>query len=307
MAEPGTVLEISVAEALRVSGERRIIDVREPVEWNEGHIPEATLVPLADLAGRIEEVVPDKATPILVHCAVGARSRRAALYLSQVGYTDVVNIQGRLAEWKALGGAWEVPTPLLSEAERRRYSRQVLIPEIGQEGQRRLLDSRVLLIGAGGLGSPAALYLAAVGLPPAAEAVPRLAELAAAAGCQALVCSPLEVAAVRTLLGEAAELICPGVRPAAGPEGRPSIHGAHPPGGAPAQREQMRRRYLADPLAHDQARVATPAAAMEAGASWIVVGRPVTGAADVAAAASAIRDQALAAGRARRPHSGTTP
>jgi orotidine-5'-phosphate decarboxylase len=117
--------------------------------------------------------------------------------------------------------------------------------------------------------------LAAVGLPPAAEAVPRLAELAAAAGCQALVCSPLEVAAVRTLLGEAAELICPGVRPAAGE-------------------------------AHDQARVATPAAAMEAGASWIVVGRPVTGAADVAAAASAIRDQALAAGRARRPSPGRT-
>jgi orotidine-5'-phosphate decarboxylase len=118
--------------------------------------------------------------------------------------------------------------------------------------------------------------LAAVGLPPAAEAVPRLAELAAAAGCQALVCSPLEVAAVRTLLGEAAELICPGVRPAAGE-------------------------------ADDQARVATPAAAMEAGASWIVVGRPVTGAADVAAAASAIRDQALAAGRACRPSPGTTP
>jgi molybdopterin/thiamine biosynthesis adenylyltransferase/rhodanese-related sulfurtransferase len=164
MAVPGTVLEISVADALRISGERRIIDVREPVEWNEGHIPQATLVPLADLAGRIAEVVPDKATPLLVHCEVGARSRRAALYLSQVGYTDVVNLHGRLAEWKALGGAWEVPTPTLSEAERRRYSRQVLIPEIGQAGQRRLLDSRVLLIGAGGLGSPAALYLAAAGI-----------------------------------------------------------------------------------------------------------------------------------------------
>ncbi|MDQ5840483.1 MAG: rhodanese-like domain-containing protein [Chloroflexota bacterium] len=105
MAEAGTVLEISVADALRIAGERRIIDVRELVEWNEGHIPSATLVPLADLAGRIEEVVPDKSTPLLVHCAVGARSRRAALYLSQVGYTDVVNLQGRLAEWKALGGA----------------------------------------------------------------------------------------------------------------------------------------------------------------------------------------------------------
>lgn len=164
MAEPGMVLEISVADALRVAGERRIIDVREPVEWNEGHIPSAILVPLADLPGRIEEVVPDKDTPLLIHCAVGARSRRAALYLSQLGYTNVVNMQGRLAEWKALGGTWEVPTPILSEAERRRYSRQVLIPEIGQEGQRRLLDSRVLLIGAGGLGSPAALYLAAAGI-----------------------------------------------------------------------------------------------------------------------------------------------
>jgi orotidine-5'-phosphate decarboxylase len=117
--------------------------------------------------------------------------------------------------------------------------------------------------------------LAAAGLPPAAEAVPRLAELAAAAGCQALVCSPLEAAAVRALLGEDAELICPGVRPATGD-------------------------------LHDQARVATPAAAMAAGASWIVVGRPVTGAADLAAAAGEIRDQALAAARSRRPNPGTT-
>ena len=164
MAEPGTVLEISVADALRVAGERRIIDVRELVEWNEGHIPSATLVPLADFAATIETVVADRSTPLLIHCAVGARSRRAALYLTQLGYTDVVNMQGRLAEWKALGGAWDVPTSILSQAERRRYSRQVLIPEIGQEGQRRLLDSRVLLIGAGGLGSPAALYLAAAGV-----------------------------------------------------------------------------------------------------------------------------------------------
>lgn len=164
MVEPGTFREVSVADALKLADGRTIIDVREVVEWNEGHIPTATLVPLADLAATIETVVPDKATPLLVHCAVGARSRRASQYLAQIGYSDVLNIQGRLAEWKALGGAWEVPTPILSEAERRRYSRQVLIPEIGQEGQRRLLDSRVLLIGAGGLGSPAALYLAAAGV-----------------------------------------------------------------------------------------------------------------------------------------------
>jgi orotidine-5'-phosphate decarboxylase len=106
--------------------------------------------------------------------------------------------------------------------------------------------------------------LAAAGLPPAAEAVPRLAELAVAGGCQALVCSPLEVAALRDLLGPTVELLCPGVRPA---------------------------QIDTD----DQARVATPAAAMRAGASRIVVGRPITRASDVGAAARAVRDQAMAA------------
>jgi orotidine-5'-phosphate decarboxylase len=114
------------------------------------------------------------------------------------------------------------------------------------------------------LTSAAPADLAAAGLPPAAEAVPRLARLAVAAGCPALVCSPLEAAALRDLLGPAVELVCPGVRPSP----------AHP---------------------DDQARVATPAAAMRAGASRIVVGRPVTRAADVGAAARAVRDQALAA------------
>ena len=164
MPEPGTFREVSVADALRLADGRRIIDVRELVEWNEGHIPSATLVPLADIPTTFETVVPDRTTPLLVHCAVGARSRRASHYLAQIGYTDVVNIQGRLAEWKALGGPWEMPTQLLTDAERARYSRQLLIPEIGQAGQRRLLDARVLLIGAGGLGSPAALYLAAAGI-----------------------------------------------------------------------------------------------------------------------------------------------
>jgi orotidine-5'-phosphate decarboxylase len=121
------------------------------------------------------------------------------------------------------------------------------------------------------LTSAAPADLAAAGLPPAEEAVPLLAGLAVAAGCPALVCSPLEAAALRARLGPAVELVCPGVRPAAGGTG---------PGWARPD---------------DQARVATPAAAMRAGASRIVVGRPITRAADVAAAARAVRDQAMAA------------
>jgi orotidine-5'-phosphate decarboxylase len=136
--------------------------------------------------------------------------------------------------------------------------------------------------------------LAAAGLPPAAEAVPRLAALAAAAGCQALVCSPLEAAALRDLLGPAVELLCPGVRPA---PARRDPAGGSPGGSGPDWAG-----------ADDQARVATPAAAMRAGASRIVVGRPITGAPDVAAAARAVRDEALAAaGNWRAGNPGRVP
>jgi orotidine-5'-phosphate decarboxylase len=128
--------------------------------------------------------------------------------------------------------------------------------------------------------------LAAAGLPPAEEAVPRLARLAVAAGCPALVCSPLEAGALRGLLGPEVELICPGVRPEA-TRGRPpgwARRGPGNPKGVPPWDG-----------ADDQARVATPAAAMRAGASRIVVGRPITRAPDVGAAARAVRDRALAA------------
>ena len=157
--------EVSAAEALELAASGwRILDVREQVEWNEGHIPNATLLPLADLPSRIAEVAPDRDAPLLVHCAVGARSLRASAWLVQNGYTSVASLRASLLDWRRLGGAWEAPEQLLTPAQQRRYSRQVLIPEIGQAGQRKLRDAKVLLIGAGGLGSPAALYLAASGI-----------------------------------------------------------------------------------------------------------------------------------------------
>jgi molybdopterin/thiamine biosynthesis adenylyltransferase/rhodanese-related sulfurtransferase len=161
-----TIREVTTAaEAIGLARDGyRVIDVREPAEWESGHVAGATLVPLADLAERIGEVEPNRDAPLLLHCASGARSARAAGWLAQMGYTDVVNYKGPINQWKEAGGDWEEPRQLLTPAQQRRYSRHILIPEVGQEGQRKLLDAKVLLIGAGGLGSPIALYLAASGV-----------------------------------------------------------------------------------------------------------------------------------------------
>jgi molybdopterin/thiamine biosynthesis adenylyltransferase/rhodanese-related sulfurtransferase len=157
--------EVSPAEAVALARDGyRVIDVREQTEWDAGHVAGATLIPLADLPQRAAGELPDRDQPLLVHCAVGGRSARASAWLVQNGYSSVANLKGPIGKWKELGGAWEEPRPLLTPAQARRYSRQILIPEIGQEGQRKLLDSKVLLIGAGGLGSPVALYLAASGV-----------------------------------------------------------------------------------------------------------------------------------------------
>ena len=141
-----------------------MIDVREPYEWDTGHVAGATSLPLADIPQRIAEVEPDRDARLLLHCAVGARSGRAAGWLAQMGYTDVASMKAPIAGWKEAGRRLGGAGPGCSPRRQRRYSRHLLIPEVGMEGQRRLLDSKVLLIGAGGLGSPIALYLAASGV-----------------------------------------------------------------------------------------------------------------------------------------------
>jgi molybdopterin/thiamine biosynthesis adenylyltransferase/rhodanese-related sulfurtransferase len=140
-----------------------IVDVREREEWDEGHLPGAVHVPRGHLESRIERAIPDKSRPVLLYCASGNRSAFAAKTLEELGYDHVVSLAGGFTDWKRNGNPFEIPEAL-DESKRRRYSRHLLIPEVGEEGQLKLLQSRVLLIGAGGLGSPASLYLAAAGV-----------------------------------------------------------------------------------------------------------------------------------------------
>ena len=162
----GEIDEISSIEAherLDASDGTLFVDVRESDEWDEGHVPGAIYTGRGRLEQRIEGLVPDKTRPLVVYCSAGSRSAFAAKVLEDLGYEHVVNLAGGFADWKRNG--FEVTIPrVLSPEQRARYSRHLLIPEVGEEGQQRLLDARVLLIGAGGLGSPASLYLAAAGV-----------------------------------------------------------------------------------------------------------------------------------------------
>ncbi len=139
------------------------LDVRELDEWQEGHLPGAFHIPRGNLESRIEALVPDKQHEIVVYCASGARSAFAAKSLEELGYTNVSSMSGGFTDWKRNGYEFETPK-VLSPEQRSRYSRHLLIPEVGEKGQQKLLGARVLLIGAGGLGSPASLYLAAAGV-----------------------------------------------------------------------------------------------------------------------------------------------
>jgi molybdopterin/thiamine biosynthesis adenylyltransferase/rhodanese-related sulfurtransferase len=140
-----------------------VLDVREPDEHSQGAIVGAVHIPRGNLESNIENRVPNHDTPIVVQCATGVRSAFAAKTLAELGYTDVVSLKGGFNRWKDDGRPWSVPQTLTAE-QRNRYQRHLLLPEVGEEGQLKLLDSKVLLLGAGGLGSPAAMYLAAAGV-----------------------------------------------------------------------------------------------------------------------------------------------
>ncbi len=155
--DPGVVRE-------QVSNGAVVVDVREPEEWSAGHIPGAKHVPKSHLESRIEGSAPDRDRHVILYCASGNRSAWAArTLLDDLGYENVESMTGGFTLWKDRG--YEVETPRAMSAEQReRYSRHLLLAEVGIEGQQKLLDAKVLLLGAGGLGSPTALYLAAAGV-----------------------------------------------------------------------------------------------------------------------------------------------
>jgi len=146
-----------------LKGDVQLGDVREKNEWDEGHLPGAAFVPKSYLEQWAEDRLPSKDKPTILYCAAGVRSVMAADTLRKLGYTNVISMSGGYTRWKDAGLPWTKPETLAPE-QAQRYSRHLLIPEIGERGQLQLLRSKVLLIGAGGLGSPAALYLAAAGV-----------------------------------------------------------------------------------------------------------------------------------------------
>jgi sulfur-carrier protein adenylyltransferase/sulfurtransferase len=141
-----------------------LVDTRQPNEWDDAHIDGATLVPPEEIVDRIDEVAPDNSQRVILYCAVGNRSARAAARLEEeLGYENVASIAGGIERWQD-DGLPVIEAEGLTAEQRDRYSRHTLLPEFGVEGQIKLLNSKVLLIGAGGLGSPTALYLAAAGV-----------------------------------------------------------------------------------------------------------------------------------------------
>lgn len=161
-----SIREISLEELrgrLEAKPAFTLLDVREGEEFRAGHIPGAINVPRGFLEIKIESALPDRDAPVVVYCAGGTRSALAARTLHDMGYTRVESVNPGFSQWKDRRYPMVVPRVLTSE-QRDRYSRHLLLPEVGEKGQAALLDAKVLLLGAGGLGSPAALYLAAAGI-----------------------------------------------------------------------------------------------------------------------------------------------
>ncbi len=144
-------------------GAATIVDVREASEWDQGHLPAARHISKSYIEQQIEAAAPDRDAPLILYCAGGVRSLFAAQTLAGMGYGNVASMSGGFQAWKGAGFPFETPV-VLSAEQKLRYSRHLLIPEVGSAGQARLLGSKGLLIGAGGLGSPASLYLAAAGV-----------------------------------------------------------------------------------------------------------------------------------------------
>src|SRR5579872_3696886 len=156
-------LDIDAARKLMEKPETVVIDVRESDEWRQGHLPNAIAIPRGFLELRVEEKVPDHNAPVILQCASGTRSLLAARALKELGYTNVYNLVGGFNSWKDRGLPW-VADRAFTQDEITRYSRHFVIPEVGEKGQAKLLDSKVLILGTGALGSPSSLYLAAAGV-----------------------------------------------------------------------------------------------------------------------------------------------
>ncbi len=163
-AAKNEITEIDTAAAAeRIAAGAVVLDVREPDEYDQGALAGAIHIPRGHLEAQVEGRILDKNAPVVVYCAGGVRSAFAARTLGELGYTDVFSMAGGFGRWKDEGRAWKTPVVLTPE-QRNRYQRHLLLPEVGVEGQAKLLGAKVLMLGAGGLGSPAALYLAAAGI-----------------------------------------------------------------------------------------------------------------------------------------------
>jgi molybdopterin/thiamine biosynthesis adenylyltransferase/rhodanese-related sulfurtransferase len=157
------IAEIEPEAAESRMSEATFLDVRELDEYEQGTIPGAVFIPRGHLESQVENKLTDRDAEIVVYCAGGVRSTFAAKTLQELGYSNVISMAGGYGRWKNEGRPWITPA-VLNPEQRNRYHRHILLPEVGEEGQQKLLESKVLLLGAGGLGSPSSLYLAAAGV-----------------------------------------------------------------------------------------------------------------------------------------------